>query len=136
MKIAKQIVVAEGALLNSSTVSVLETDAVRLWTDLQSPPSEVFLEATIMVIKAGGSNNYADLYRILANGNSAGSPIDSVTVQQIFHWDVRIADNTYGGVVTAVTMDIDSGLLRVRVTGSGSATGFTATTWLKAWANG
>ena len=134
MKIAKQIFVGEQALENSTTVSTLEVSATDMWTAVQSPTAETFLEATIMIVKAGGSNNYADMYRIL--GNATGSGITGVTVQQIFHWDIPIADNTYGGVVAAVTMDVSGGVLRVRLTGSPSATGYTATTWLKAWANG
>lgn len=138
MKATKHIVIAEKALENSTTVSTLEIDAAKLWTALQSPPSEAFLEATIMVIKSGGSNNYADLYRILANANSSqpSAPFDSITVQQTFHWDIRVADNPYSGVVSAVTIDTTGTTVRVRLTGSGSASGYTATTWLKAWANG
>ncbi len=134
MKATKHVVIAEKALENSTQVSTLEVSANALWTAVQSPTAEVFLDARIMVVKAGGSNNYADMYRIV--GNATGTEITGVTVQQVFHWDVRIAVSGYGGVVTDVTMDVSGGLLRVRLTGSPSATGYTATTWLKAWANG
>lgn len=140
MKITKHVVVAERMLSGGNanpdddTVSVLSISTGTLWTAVQSPTAEVFLEATIMVVKPGGSNNYADLYRILGNGTGAG--ITGVTVQQIFHWDIPILDNAYGGFVTAVTMDVSGGSVRVRVTGGSDANAALGTCWLKAWANG
>ena len=142
MKITKHVVVAEKQLSGANadpsfdTVSALEIDAALLWTAVQAPTAEVFLEATIMVVKPGGSNNYADLYRILGSGNSSGGTISSINLEQIFHWDIAIALNTYGGFVTAVTMDVSGGMVRVRVTGGSDASVAMATTWLKAWANG
>lgn len=133
MKITKQIVVGEKALVASSTVSVLEVSSAQLWADLQSSYAQpaVFLEATVMVT---GTDTYAAMFRIIAIANSP-PPFTGLSVKRTLLWET-LWDEAPFGYVNTLTMDMSGDLIRVRLGGTGDVVAASkATCWLKAWSN-
>ena len=124
--------VADGATLaNSSTVTILSTNATDLYKLLFSPPEEVFFEVLVSVVKAGiGAGGYADVYRLLGSLQNDSTKFTTTIVTQVFHWDIPIASSTYSNYVSGITVDISGGNVRVRVTGVSNASEARATAWM------
>jgi hypothetical protein len=124
-----QVITGTAALVNSATVTVLSTSATALYTYLESPTADMFFEVSIAVTKPGFST-YADCYRVVGSLANDGSTFVSALAGSVLHWEVPITTLGYSGFVNGVTVDVVGGNIRVRVSGTATASLASATAWL------